>query len=199
MTEQELWQLFRNGDKDAFGEIFSSNYKALYQYGRKLNMNPLLLDDSIQDLFLDLWQRKSNLPEIQSVKGYLFKSLKFKLLKSTRNAIKLEEIDPESISYAEFSHESMLIEEQQQKEEDQKLLQGINYLPPRQQEALFLKYRSQLEYEEISEMMGISRQAVINLIYKSVKFLREYLHTHSVILFMLFDCQLLAQMTVNNL
>jgi RNA polymerase sigma factor (sigma-70 family) len=184
MTEQELWQLFRNGDKDAFGKIFSCHYKELYKYGRKLNISPEVLDDCIQDLFLELWQRKSKLPEVQSVKGYLFKSLKFSLIKSTRNQLKFEDVDTEINHHVEFSYERMLIEEQQQQEDHQKLLEGINLLPPRQQEALYLKYMNELAYEEISEMMGISKQAAINLIYKSVKSLREFLHTQSVIFYM---------------
>lgn len=178
MNEQNLWISFRKGDKIAFGKIFTLYYKDLYRYGRKLDINPSALDDNIQDLFLDLWQRKTQLPEVISVKGYLFKSLKFKLLKSIRNNVPIDQINVDAEDYFEFSYESNLIIEQQKNEDFQKLLDGIQQLPPRQQEALYLKYNSQLDYEEISEMMGISKQAVINLIYKSVRFLREHLSSY---------------------
>lgn len=185
MNEQHLWELFRKGDKNAFGEIFSFYYKDLYRYGRKLNTSQPVLDDCIQDLFLDLWQRKTQLPEVQSVKGYLFRSLKFKLLKSIRTTAVLEDINADITGHFEFSYETLLIEEQQQKEEQQKLISGIRRLSQRQQEALYLKYFSQLEYEEISEMMGISKQAVINLVYKAVRLLREYLSGQLLLLAML--------------
>ena len=56
-------------------------------------------------------------------------------------------------------------------------MREISKLPPRQQEALYLRYYAQLSYEEISLIMAISIQSVTNLVFKSVRALRENL-TH---------------------
>jgi DNA-directed RNA polymerase specialized sigma24 family protein len=55
------------------------------------------------------------------------------------------------------------------------LLQQIKLLSPRQQEALYLRYYSKLNYQEISKIMEISSQAATNLVFKSVKLLKEHL------------------------
>lgn len=175
MNELHVWESFRKGNRQALGDLFTYVYKDLYRYGLKITSNTDLLDDSIQDLFLELWQRRENLPEISSVNGYLFMALKFKVLKVINRQPKAEDILEVDQYVFELSPESLLIEHQQTVDTHSKLANAIKQLPQRQQEALYLKYFSQLDYEAISEVMGISKQAVINLNYKSMRFLRDYL------------------------
>src|SRR5690606_17048464 len=73
----------------------------------------------------------------------------------------------------EFSYEATLIAEQTQSDRKKRLLLCVQQLTKRQQEALYLLFYGQMSYEEIGEVMSISYQAAVNLIYKSVKFLRE--------------------------
>src|SRR5579883_3159576 len=78
-----LWESFRDGDRDAFAMLFRSHYDQLFRYGRKFTIDENLLEDSIQELFIELWQAKTRTPVV-SVRAYLLKSLKYKLLKAYR-------------------------------------------------------------------------------------------------------------------
>ena len=78
-----LWESFRKGDKEAFAALFREHYKPLYRFGNKFTNDTELLEDCIQELFVELWQAKSQAP-VLSVKAYLLKSLKYKLLKAFR-------------------------------------------------------------------------------------------------------------------
>ena len=49
----------------------------------------------------------------------------------------------------------------------------LNKLPIRQKEAIYLKYYSGLKASEISEIMGIKYQSVINTLHKAIKSLKE--------------------------
>jgi RNA polymerase sigma factor (sigma-70 family) len=49
----------------------------------------------------------------------------------------------------------------------------LNKLPNRQKEAIYLKYYSGLKATEISEIMGINYQSVVNTLHKAIKSLKE--------------------------
>lgn len=175
MDEAQLWKDFLNADQKAFEALFRKYYKAVYLYGYKIVRNRQLVDDCIQDLFLDLWTTKERLGEVTSVKGYLFKALKFKLNRELRKENRFDEIEEEPNEWFEISHESWLIEQQTDSEQKERLTNLMGQLTKRQQEAIYLRFYAQLSYDEIAEIMKLTYQAVINLVYKSVKFLREHL------------------------
>jgi RNA polymerase sigma factor (sigma-70 family) len=175
MDEHQLWSDFKHGDKNAFGEIFVRFHKDLYRYGTKFTKNGQLLDDMIQELFLEIWQTKEQLANVSSVKGYLFRALKFKLFREIRKEGRLTLLAEENEDLMEFSYESMLVEEQTDFELKQKLSSAFGQLTRRQQEALYLRFYNHMTYDEIAGIMDISYQGVLNVMYKSIRFLREKL------------------------
>jgi RNA polymerase sigma factor (sigma-70 family) len=175
MDEHILWKNFKLGDKKAFEVIFVRYHKELYGYGTKITKNRQLLDDMIQELFLELWQIKEQLADVSSVKGYLFRAMKFKLFREIRKEGRLTGLEEDKDELMEFSYESILVEEQTNFELKQKLSSAFAELTHRQQEALYLRYYSHMTYEEIAGVMDISYQGVLNVMYKSIRFLREKL------------------------
>jgi len=170
------WKEFKNGDEKAFEEIFLHFHKELFQYGFKIVANKLLVDDCIQELFLELWQSKERIALPLSVKSYLFRALRYKLIRALKKETRFASLDDFSSDSMEFSYESTLIQQEAQLEIQQKLLQQIKSLSPRQQEALYLRYYAKLNYQEISKIMEISSQAATNLVFKSIKQLKENLN-----------------------
>jgi RNA polymerase sigma-70 factor (ECF subfamily) len=78
LTDIDLWRSFKEGDRDAFGELFRRHYTILVQYGAKLCPDRTVVEDCIQELFTELWQKKPA-ATVQSVKAYLLTSVKYKL------------------------------------------------------------------------------------------------------------------------
>jgi RNA polymerase sigma-70 factor (ECF subfamily) len=169
------WKDFKSGDENAFQAIFLHFHKELFQYGYKIVSNKSLVDDTIQELFLELWQSRERIALPLSIKSYLFRSLRYKLIRALKNEIRFSNLDDNSSNSIDFSYESTLVQQEAQLEIQQKMLQQIKLLSPRQQEALYLRYYVKLSYQEISKIMKISSQAVTNLVFKSVKKLREIL------------------------
>lgn len=168
-----LWESFRNGDRDAFATLFRRHYDALYRYGGKFIDNPGQLEDSIQELFVELWQSQSRIPVI-SVRAYLFKSLKYKLLKTYRRRRNLFPIGDYQGVF-EWSHEDQLIAGERDAENSKKVLGALNRLSNRQKEIVYLKYFQNLSYEEISVVMNINYQVARNLLYQAIKSLKTLL------------------------
>src|SRR5690625_6069795 len=82
--EIRLWRAFQEEDMAAYEQIFRLYYRDLYGYGLKLCSRPELVRDSIQTLFVALWEQKSNLSEVRSVKAYLLASIRRHILKTLR-------------------------------------------------------------------------------------------------------------------
>ena len=169
----KLWESFRKGDRDAFAALFRSHYETLYRFGSQFTGDSELLEDTIQELFIELWQAKSTTP-ILSVKAYLLKALKYKLLKAFRKAGRLLPLYDSDVNF-EFSPESLLIAEQESAEKRRKVLEALQRLSHRQREIIYLKYYQNLSYEEVSEIMNINYQVCRNLMSQAIKTLRKIL------------------------
>ena len=173
MTDLQLWKAFKNGDKEALGNLFKQYYPLLFQYGNKLCDKKPLLEDCIQELFIEIWQSKSD-NEIQSVKAYLLKSLRYKIIRALKGKAFMETTDrlSEELNF-EISHENFLINEQDNSDKTKKVLEAVNSLPIRQKEIVYLKVYQNMEYDDICEVMGINYQVARNLFSQSIKSLRK--------------------------
>ncbi len=176
--DHKLWEAFRKGNEEAFAEITRLYYRSLFSYGVKFSRDREFVKDCIQDLFLELWAKRESLGDTGFIKFYLFKSLRRKINREglRRNRI-TEEAEPdwESDIPADESIEQKLIELETDEARWLQLNHQIGLLPRRQQEAIYLKFFENLSNEAIAEVMSISRQAVANLIYRTIRELRERL------------------------
>jgi RNA polymerase sigma-70 factor (ECF subfamily) len=177
-----LWEAYQQGDHHSFASLFRRYYEPLVQYGSKFTGNNDVLEDCIQELFTELWQNKSQ-TQVQSVKAYLFKSLKYKLFR----AYQRKTASPFNENYSdvlfELSHETLLVGREQDAEKTARVLQALGQLSHRQKEIIYLKFYQELNYEEVSEIMNINYQAARNLLYQSIKSLKKLLTTLTALLF----------------
>jgi RNA polymerase sigma factor (sigma-70 family) len=177
------WQQFCAGDKSAFGEITEFNYAALYHYGTRFTADRDLIKDCLQDLFLEIWEKRESLSYISAIRPYLFQALRNNLLYRIRKQSVFSEI-LENETADDVSPESDWIINETDQLTSTRLKQAIESLPKRQREALYLKYYENLSYEEIAVVMGLQRQAVANYLQYGIQKLREYWQ-HAAIFFAL--------------
>lgn len=171
-TDIDLWNAASRGDREAFGEIFRRYYNLLYQYGNKICTDTATLEDCIQELFVEIWQKKTN-TDVQSVKAYLLQALKYKLYKNFRDNKTVYALNEKSNEPFELSHENFLISANDDSEKIKKIVDAINQLPARQKEVIYLKIYKGLSYEEVSEIMQINYQVVRNLLCQALKTFRK--------------------------
>ncbi len=170
-----LWQLLCAGDKDAFGQITEYCYKPLYHYGTKFTDDRELIKDCLQDLFLDIWEKRTHLSGVANPRPYLFQAFRNNLLRRTRRVSRFSEIGSgDELEFSSFSSEAEWIHRETEAGLEQKLQQVMKQLPKRQREALYLRYYENLTYEEIADVMGLRRQAVANYLQYGIQKLRDY-------------------------
>lgn len=177
--DSSLWRAFKGGCKASLALIYRDHFFNLYQYGLSKGYGKEFVKDSIQDLFVELWKYKKNLKDTDNIEFYLMKSLKRKMSKPS-SGIRFDNIPfltlSGSIAVGEASVEDKLIEEQTLTLHKRKVLQAIDLLSGRQQQAIKLKYFQNLKNEEIANHMAISVPSVYNLVSKAITVLRKTLN-----------------------
>jgi RNA polymerase sigma factor (sigma-70 family) len=175
--ESAQWSAFRTGDRQAFSAIFRTHYRSLFSYGMKIKADECLVEDSIQDLFFDLWRTRESLTgQIASVRFYLMQCLRRRMLRTNGLEKRSRQAHPQAEIYEEsatHSEERMHIEADIEHTTRRVLNFLIDALPDRQREVMYLRFFQELSLEEIAEIMAINKQSVKNLIYRSVNTLRE--------------------------
>lgn len=172
-----LWDEFRGGSEKAFSLMYEEHAKILLAYGKKLARSPRLVEDCLHDLFIELWDRKQHLSATDSIRLYLLKAFKHKLLRAMAKQDKLSftsNAEDEQLGFV-FSCEWELIHHQSLAEQEARLKTSVAGLSENQREIIFLRFYSGLSYEQIGEVMGIHYQSVKNLMFRAMQTLRKQL------------------------
>ncbi|AWW32887.1 sigma-70 family RNA polymerase sigma factor [Echinicola strongylocentroti] len=175
MTDAELWEIFRSGDESAFVHIYNMYFEELCHYGVQYVQLPIV-EDCVQDLFVDLRRKRGKLPAIKkTIRLFLFQALKHRIF----NVLKKNSPEYRSeMTGCKFgvtvSHESLLIMNQQQKETLQKLEKALSSLSEKHREVIYHYFYKGIGYEELKEIMGYDHvKSARNMVYKIVTVLKR--------------------------
>ena len=174
--ENIWWIQFREGEKNALGSLFKFYYNDLYAYGMKLTGNEEIVRDSIQDLFVKLWESRSRIKVVNQVKPYLIRAFRNLTIDQSRVA---ERNPVQRFSISEFSEtlnfesEDFESESEFTQEQISKVLTLLNLLPPRVREAIYLRYFTGLSTEELAKVLNVTVQSTRNLVHQGIKSLKE--------------------------
>lgn len=177
IDDEALWLEIRNSNRQALEVLYRRLFKMLYQYGCKVSRNPTLVEDSLHDMFLDLWKYRENLFATTSVRFYLFSSLKRRMVKNNDTETKLSRFDfqaAQAMYEKEFTQEDLMIEREHEDQRIKRLKKHLQDLPPRQYEALLLRFYNEYSYEDIASMLDVNEQSARNLVQRGLELLRKY-------------------------
>jgi RNA polymerase sigma factor (sigma-70 family) len=172
-----LWNSFRHGSTEAFEVIYKRHGNSMYNYGMHLFMDKTLVEDSIQDVFVDIWNRRAFLSETTSIKFYLLKSLKHKALRKlmTESKYELQFLADGFPLRLEESAETQLIVEQSASHVSEMVQQAVLELPERQREIIEQRFYKNLSPDEISSSMKLSIDSTYTLLSRAIRQLRKNL------------------------
>lgn len=177
-----------------FEERYSGDYESLYtgyfkkffNYGRKFTEDNSLIEDSIQEVFLDIWNKQNTHIVIDSPTAYYFAAFRytlFKNIKLQRRMGGLGQRDDEPV----FSIEQRIISGEISEERRQKVQLALTILTSRQREVIFLRFFEGMSYEQIAGVLGITTKATYKIMYRSLSRLKEVLIIPIFIMFFFLD------------
>lgn len=169
----EIWMRISDSDETAYQEMYFHFYKRFYVYGRKITLQAHLVEDTIQEVMVYIWQKRDTLSGIVNPAAYFFTF--FRNLLFTK--MKRQDTLSDEISVREdtdASPEKRILDREDEDAEEEKLTKAFTQLTPRQYEAVFLRYYQGFSYEEIASVMGITVKATYKLMARSLSELKNY-------------------------
>ncbi|WP_417359714.1 RNA polymerase sigma factor [Galbibacter sp.] len=174
--DKKLWKAFKKGDEEAFIIIYEAHIDDLYSFGMQY-CNKELVEDLIQDLFIQLREKRSGLPNItNSIRLFLFQCLKRRIFnyKKKRKPITQtnlwEGFDFEMIPPVD---EALMMNEQII-QDITRIDAALQSLSKKHREIIYYYFYLGMSYDEIKELLGYSNiKSARNMVYKTIKLLKK--------------------------
>ena len=173
LADATRWELFLQGNEQAFEQLYRRYYPVLFNYGYRVTTDQSLTREAIQHLFVKLWTNRGGLSATPHVKQYLFKAFRnhlFSLQEQSRKELSVEE---DEINLVQDSREEKIIRIETAHHNAQKLQEMLSTLTPRQKEAIQLRFFSNHYYQEKERIMEIHIVCTNKHIYRALERLRE--------------------------
>lgn len=172
----QLWSDLKRSDELAFAILYRRYVSVLYSYGRKIVRNDEIVEDAIQDLFIDLWQMRERLSDVESARFYLFRSLRRKIhreyIKKNLPSKQWINTDENDLPVTLSLEEDIIAAEIAQIEKSN-IQDLLRQLPARQSEAIMLYYYEDFSFHQVAEILSINEQSARNLIQRGLIKLRR--------------------------
>ncbi|OKS84526.1 RNA polymerase sigma factor [Mucilaginibacter polytrichastri] len=187
------WHTFlHQSSEPAFKRIYTHYYDYFSFIGNKRGFHAVLVQDTVNEIFLYIWENSTRLMHVKNHHNYLISSFLHKLYKD--DSIKTEDIAaltdlPESLLVP--SVETVHIYNNNNAKYTQALLNVVNQLPERQRLMIYQKFYLGLSYNEISEANDVSVNTVYNTVYKAISNLRAIIDDEDLLLFSLISAFLI--------
>lgn len=184
--DRQVWQAFQQGDPAAFQQLYNRYYPLLYRYGRRFTPDTDLIKDAIHDLFLKLYNQRLATGDVQTPAAYLLRAFRNVLLNQLKRKSRINIFSsPEEYTFEmDACIEDAIVQEQLSAEQRDQLRQAMNRLSKRQKEAIYLKFYSDLGYQEVAAIMSLRYQSVVNLIHEAIKVLGKHIILTGLLLFL---------------
>jgi RNA polymerase sigma-70 factor (ECF subfamily) len=175
-NDYELLLRLKNGDRQAFSQIYSKYLDSLYKYIYLFTKSNEQTSEVIQEVFIRIWEKRGTLTNIESFKSYLFRSAKNKLI----DVVRQNQVRHRILSELKRKNDDYLLMEEDEiayREYYRIVQQAIEKLPPKRKQILRLNIEHGLSQGEIAQQLHISKSVVQKQLYKALDFVRRYL-TH---------------------
>lgn len=202
--EEHLWMAFREGSEKSFDLIYGKMFPILFNYGYRLCQDEEQVKDCIQNIFVEIWQKRDKVKKVYSLKHYFLKIMRRTVLKEVKNK-RNDYAKLFSLDFTENMEDNLILflpneqgfESEVSSVMVKRIQDAIRRLSSRKKEVILLKFYENLTYTEISEVMELKDPKYARqLAYRALDELRKNLIlTHDVsissctmyaILFMIF-------------
>ncbi|RZJ88425.1 MAG: sigma-70 family RNA polymerase sigma factor [Hymenobacter sp.] len=179
---QKDWEQFtRTRNEVAYQKLYKHYYQYLSFIGLKRGCATTQVKDAINELFLHLWERGSNLAHVKNYHSYFttifLNAIHKKENFSTDVALEADAIED---SFNEPSVEAAYIQGEVREALQALVANYLQGLPTRQREVIYQKFYLGLSYAEIAAANQLSVNTVYNTVYQALEKLKGLLDGQNV-------------------
>lgn len=169
MGEKELIRLSKNGNKQAFAELYGLYKDRLYRYAYYRLGNTYDAQDAVCDTVLSAFEQISSLKKASAFSAWIFK-----IHYTTCSKYITRQIDArESANLDDFKNSAKLSQEISTLSIE--LNEGLNRLKDQEREIVLLSIIAGFKSKEISELTGLTDGSVRSKLSRSLAKMREFL------------------------
>jgi len=154
-----------------FEEIFRSYFKELHRYAFKILADSDIAEETVQQVFLKLWERDWQQDVHTSVRSYLYRAVyneSVNLIKRGHHRMKYE-------IHQRHSRGNETYMPQSDNELREQLFLALSRLPEKSRLVFEMSRFQELKYQEIAEELTLSLKTVEGHMTKALKHLRMHL------------------------
>ena len=185
-ADQELLAFLRQGNSDAFAEIYRKFAPALLDYMAIRIDNLEDASDIIHDIFVQLWETRAELEIKHSFKAYLFFCVKRRILnyyrKNHNKQLYAQRLQLLADSFVD-SPDARL----EAKELGDMVQKILSEMPKKVREIYLLSREQHLSIKEIAVSLNISEQTVKNQLYTATSILKSKFRNAGILSMLLID------------
>lgn len=183
LSDVELTGLLRSGDHAAFSEIYSRYWDGLYIHCLKMLKDEAEAQDLVQELFLSLWAKSTELDLKVSLAGYLYVTARHRVLNAIRKRKYYDEFIDALAEYIVVLDDTILAQISE-KELAIAIDKEIENLPDKMKAVFICSRKEYLSHREIADKLGISDKTVKKQVANAIKILRLKIGVSEVLIFM---------------
>lgn len=172
-SDEQLLILLKEGDITAFNTIYDRYARPLYLYILSKTDRGETSKDLLQDLFTSLWEKRFQLTIQQSLRSYLYQSVRHKIIDLYRKDVTYRKYLQQLIEHFDAQPHN-ISETYDYKAKATEVFEAINRLPAKMKEIFMLSRFENLSIEQIATRLHLSQQTVKNQISKALKILRSH-------------------------
>jgi RNA polymerase sigma-70 factor (ECF subfamily) len=184
VNDIELFKNLSNGDKPAFQALFVKYYSSLCHFANHILKDRQKAEESVQDFFVNLWEKHTAITIQTGVKQYFFQAVKNNCL----NQLKQQKVRLAYEKKIQETYDPELNPDQyfMEIELQEKIEKSIQAMPAKRQEIFRLSREKGMKYIEIADFLNISVKTVEAQMGLALKHLRDSLHDYRSFLINLF-------------
>lgn len=184
LTDTELLQQLRKGNESAFRQLYDRHSRQVAAFVYHLTHSAVDAEDILQETFLKLWTNRERLPPIVHVGNYIFIIARNKTLDHLRRISQQQRLVDHI--WTNISGVADALDLQLDARESQRLInRALSQLTEQQQTIFRLSRLEGLDHAAIADRLGLSKSRVKNVQVETLRFIRQYLAQHSVLLLLL--------------
>jgi RNA polymerase sigma-70 factor (ECF subfamily) len=160
----------KSGNIAQYKQMFKRYYKPLVYFSYRYVKDVQIAEDIIQDVFVNIWNKRETLDFSLNFKSYLFSSVKNHSLMHINKTSKYEHVNLKLVTEKSENNPDTIIESA---ELEKTLNIIITELPEKRREIFCMSRFDKLTYSEIAVALSISVNTVETQMSRALKYIRK--------------------------
>ncbi|MEO5592420.1 MAG: sigma-70 family RNA polymerase sigma factor [Chitinophagaceae bacterium] len=183
--EKLMLAMIATGDRAAYTQFYLTYLDPIYHYIFLFTKCKEDTEEIAQEIFIKIWEQRKKLTQVESVKDYLFRMAKYRMLDNIRHYQIRHRVLSEIKSTRALS-QATTSDQCAYKEYYGIVQMAVGKLPLKRKIIFRLNTENGLSMNEIAQQLNISKCVVKKQLHIGTCFVRQYLSSHSEILLTVF-------------